>query len=134
VRGGLGDDQFGLLGPGTAGARVQVGGAGGRVGAIGADHGGGPGDGHRDAEVVAGDAARVGQLGLLREAALEAILANNTDLIADTPWARLCLTGYLAFAEAIARNWLAGHASRPDAQHALTDTLLHLLTDTIPSH
>lgn len=70
----------------------------------------------------------------LREAALEAILANNTDLIADTPWARLCLTGYLAYAETIARHWLAGQASRPDAQRALTSTLLHLLTDTIPGH
>lgn len=70
--------------------------------------------------------------GPLREAALEQILANNTDLITDTPWARLCLTGYLAYAETIARHWLAGHASRHDAQHALTGTLLHLLTDTIP--
>jgi hypothetical protein len=32
----------------------------------------------------------------------------------------------------IARHWLAGHASRDDAQRALTRTLLHLLTDTVP--
>jgi AcrR family transcriptional regulator len=70
----------------------------------------------------------------LREAALEQILANNTDLIADTPWARLCLVGYLAFGEAIARHWLLGQASRRDAQRALTDTLLHLLLETIPGH
>jgi AcrR family transcriptional regulator len=68
----------------------------------------------------------------LRQAALELILANNSDLIADTPWARLCLTGYVAYAETIARQWLAGHASRHDTQRALASTLLHLLTDTIP--
>jgi AcrR family transcriptional regulator len=70
----------------------------------------------------------------LRETILEQILANNTDLIADTPWARLCLTGYIAFGEAIARRWLLGEASRPDAQRALTDTLLHLLLETIPGY
>jgi AcrR family transcriptional regulator len=68
----------------------------------------------------------------LREAILDRILANNTDLIADTPWARLCLTGYIAFGEAVARRWLLGEASRADAQRALTATLLHLLLETIP--
>jgi AcrR family transcriptional regulator len=69
---------------------------------------------------------------LLREAFLERILANNTDLITDTPWARLCLAGYVAFSEAIARRWLLGEASRKDAQRALTDTLLRLLLEIIP--
>ena len=69
---------------------------------------------------------------LLREAFLARILANNTDVVADTPWARLCLTGYVAFSEAIARRWLVGQASREDAQRALTGTLLHLLLHTIP--
>ena len=67
----------------------------------------------------------------LREALLEDILASNRDTIADTPWARLCLAGYLAFAETVARRWQLGEASREDAQHALTDTLLHLLLHTI---
>jgi AcrR family transcriptional regulator len=70
----------------------------------------------------------------LREAILDRILANNTDLIADTPWARLCLTGYIAFGEAVARRWLLGEASRQDAQRALTGTLLHLLLETIPGN
>ena len=47
---------------------------------------------------------------LLREAFLERILANNTDLITDTPWARLCLAREVAFSEAIARRWLLGEA------------------------
>jgi AcrR family transcriptional regulator len=87
---------------------------------------------------LAAAAARTGTNGAsggpapLREAFLERILANNTDLIADTPWARLCLTGYVAFGEAIALRWLVGQASRDDAQRALTDTLLHLLLETIP--
>jgi hypothetical protein len=71
---------------------------------------------------------------LLREAFLERILANNTDLITDTAWTRLCLAGYVAFSEAIARRWLLGQASREDAQRALTDTLLRLLLETIPGH
>jgi AcrR family transcriptional regulator len=89
---------------------------------------------------LAAMAARAGTKGaspgpdLLREAFLERILANNTDLITDTPWARLCLAGYVAFSETIARRWLLGEASRNDAQRALTDTLLHLLLETIPRH
>jgi hypothetical protein len=47
-------------------------------------------------------------------------------------WARLCLAGYVAFSEAIARRWLLGGASRKDAQRALTDTLLRLLLEIIP--
>jgi AcrR family transcriptional regulator len=72
------------------------------------------------------------RLAPVREALLEDILANNSDTIADTPWARLCLTGYLAFAETVALRWQLGEASREDAQRALTDTLLHLLLHTIP--
>ena len=71
------------------------------------------------------------RLAPVREALLEDILANNCDTIADTPWARLCLTGYLAFAETVALRWQLGEASREDAQRALTDTLLHLLLHTI---
>jgi AcrR family transcriptional regulator len=72
------------------------------------------------------------RLASVRGALLEDILANNSDMIADTPWARLCLTGYLVFAETVARRWQLGEASRQDAQRALTDTLLHLLLHTIP--
>jgi AcrR family transcriptional regulator len=86
---------------------------------------------------LAAMAARTGTSGspgpdLLREAFLERILANNTDLITDTPWARLCLAGYVAFSEAIARRWLLGEASREQAQRALTDTLLRMLLEIIP--
>jgi AcrR family transcriptional regulator len=72
------------------------------------------------------------RLASVREELIESALANNADTIADTPWARLCLTGHLAFVETIARGWQLGEASREDAQRALTDTLLHLLLHTIP--
>jgi AcrR family transcriptional regulator len=72
------------------------------------------------------------RLAPLRGALLEDILATNSDTIADTPWARLCLIGYLAFAETVARRWQLGEASSEDAQRALTDILLHLLLHTIP--
>jgi AcrR family transcriptional regulator len=71
------------------------------------------------------------RLAPLREKLLEDILANNCDTIADTPWARLCLAGYVAFTETVGRRWLLGEASREDAQRALTDILLHLLLHTI---
>jgi AcrR family transcriptional regulator len=71
------------------------------------------------------------RLAPVREALLEGILANSSGTIADTPWARLCLTGYLAFAETVICRWLLGEASREDAQRALTDTMLHLLLHTI---
>ena len=44
----------------------------------------------------------------------------------------MCLTGYLAFTDAIARRWLLGETSRERVERALTDHLLHLLLDTIP--
>lgn len=68
----------------------------------------------------------------VREMLLENILAYNADIIADSPWARLCLTGYLASAETVASCWLLGEASREDAECVLADTLLHLLVHTIP--
>ncbi len=69
----------------------------------------------------------------LRKAILERMLANNADTIEDTPWARLCLTGYMGFTDAVLRHWILEHGSRAEAQEALTETLLHLLTHTIPT-
>jgi AcrR family transcriptional regulator len=70
---------------------------------------------------------------LLRQTILEQILKNNADLITDTPWARLCLTGYIGFSDAICKQWVRGEISRPDVAQALTETLLHLLLHTIPA-
>jgi AcrR family transcriptional regulator len=72
------------------------------------------------------------RLAPVRDTLLEEILASNADTIADTPWARLCLSGYLEFAKTIIRRWLHGEASREDVHRALTDVLLHLLLHTIP--
>jgi AcrR family transcriptional regulator len=69
----------------------------------------------------------------LRKAVLEQILANNAAIIDDTAWARLCLGGYIAFSDAICRRWLDGGASRAEVECALSQTLLHLLLDTIPA-
>lgn len=68
----------------------------------------------------------------LRQAMLERMLANNADTIDDTPWARLCLNGYIGFTDAIVRNWVLEHGSREQAEYALSATLLHLLRHTIP--
>ncbi len=68
----------------------------------------------------------------LREALLERMLVNNSDVIEDTAWARLCLGGYLAFSDSILRRWLLGDAPREEVERALADVLLHLLLETIP--
>jgi AcrR family transcriptional regulator len=69
----------------------------------------------------------------LREAMLERMLANNADTIDDTPWARLCLKGYMGFTDAIVRQWVLENGSRADAERALVSTFLHLLQATIPA-
>jgi hypothetical protein len=68
----------------------------------------------------------------LRRAMLERMLANNAETIDDTPWARLCLNGYIGFTDAVVRQWVLGHGSREEAERALTATLLHVLRETIP--
>lgn len=80
-----------------------------------------------------GDDAAVTPAGrALRQGILERMIANNSEIIRDTPWARLCLTGYIAFSDAVCRQWARGHNTREEAERALTDTLMHLLLQTIP--
>ena len=79
----------------------------------------------------AGPNSATSRLASVRDALIRDILANNCDTIADTPWTRVCLAGYIAFAETVTRRWLLGEAGREDTQRALTDTLLHLLLHTI---
>jgi AcrR family transcriptional regulator len=69
---------------------------------------------------------------ILRRAMLERMLENNSDLIEDTPWARLCLLGYIGASDAICRQWVLGHATRDQAERFLIDNLLHTLTEVIP--
>ncbi len=69
---------------------------------------------------------------ILRRAMLERMLENNSDLIQDTPWARLCLLGYIGSSDAICRQWVLGRATRAQAERILVDSLLHTLTEVIP--
>ncbi len=69
---------------------------------------------------------------ILRRAMLERMLDNNSDLIEDTPWARLCLLGYIGSSDAICRQWVLGRATRDQAERFLVDSLLHTLTEVIP--
>ena len=69
---------------------------------------------------------------ILRRAMLERMLDNNSDLIEDTPWTRLCLQAYIGSSDAICRQWVLGHATRSQAETILVDSLLHTLTEVIP--
>lgn len=92
-------------------------------------------DANRDAwlATVGGEGGATTPAGrALRRAMLERMLTNNADEIDDTPWARLCLTGYIGFTDAIIRQWVLEQGARQDAEAALTATLLHLLRHTIP--
>jgi AcrR family transcriptional regulator len=68
----------------------------------------------------------------VREMVVGQMLANNSDLIDDTPWSRLCLTGFLGFGEMVCRNWVLERTSRDEAEEALYRTLLVMLTEVIP--
>jgi AcrR family transcriptional regulator len=70
---------------------------------------------------------------ILRRAMLARMLDNNSDLIADTPWARLCLTGYIGASEALCRQWVLERAGREQVERILVDSLLHTLLEVIPA-
>ena len=70
---------------------------------------------------------------ILRRAMLERMLENNSDLIDDTPWTRLCLLAYIGSSDAICRQWVLGRATREQAERILVDGLLHTLTTVIPA-
>ena len=69
---------------------------------------------------------------ILRNAMLARMLANNADIIQDTPWSRLCLLSYIGSSDAVCRQWVLGTATRHQAEHILVQTLLHTLTVIIP--
>jgi AcrR family transcriptional regulator len=69
---------------------------------------------------------------ILRNAVLQRMLANNADIIDDTPWSRLCLLSYIGSSDAVCRQWVLGHATRSQAEQVLVRTLLHTLTVIIP--
>lgn len=69
----------------------------------------------------------------VRDTVIAQMLANNTDVISDTPWARLCLTGYFGFSDILCRQWLLGRAKRSSVENALVATLQRLLLDVIPA-
>ncbi len=67
-----------------------------------------------------------------RDAATDRIVEANSDLISDTPGARLALRGLLAMHEAACAQWLSGKVSRDQVHTLLTSVFLDLLTRTIP--
>jgi AcrR family transcriptional regulator len=68
----------------------------------------------------------------MRTIVLAQMISNHADVISDTPWTRLCLTGYLGFSEMLCRQWVLGLADRVNVERALVQTLLRLLTEVIP--
>ena len=68
-----------------------------------------------------------------RASMLERIVTNNADVFEDSSWARLCLSGYLGFCRDACRNWVLGESTRVEVEAALTETLIHLITETIPN-
>lgn len=69
---------------------------------------------------------------ILRNAVLQRMLANNADIIQDTPWSRLCLRSYIGSSDAACRQWVLGNATRSQVEQVLVQTLLHALTVIIP--
>jgi hypothetical protein len=68
----------------------------------------------------------------VREIVVARMLVNNSDLIDDTPWSRLCLHGFLGFGEMVCRDWILRHTTREPAEQAMSQTLLVILTQVIP--
>lgn len=68
-----------------------------------------------------------------RASMLERIVTNNADVFEDSSWARLCLSGYLGFCSDACRNWVLGESTRVEVEVALSETLIHLITETIPN-
>jgi AcrR family transcriptional regulator len=68
----------------------------------------------------------------VREASVEQMLANNTDVLRDTPATRVCLRGFVGFTNVVCREWLAGRATREQTELLLTHGFLDLVRRTIP--
>lgn len=68
-----------------------------------------------------------------RASMLERIVTNNADVFEDSSWARLCLSGYLGFCSDACRKWVLGETTRVEVETALSETLIHLITETIPN-
>jgi AcrR family transcriptional regulator len=68
-----------------------------------------------------------------RAAATDRIIAANSDLISDTPGARLAVRGLMAMHQAACASWFAGETSRGQVHTLLTSVFLDLLSRTIPS-
>jgi AcrR family transcriptional regulator len=67
------------------------------------------------------------------EHSVERALAVNSDIVADTPSARLALRSFHAFSTQATLAWVTGQASRADVEALLVTALRDLLTRTIPA-
>ncbi len=64
---------------------------------------------------------------------IERTLAVTSDVIEDTPTARLALRCFNAFATEATRAWLAGETTREDTEKLLVTAFRDLLINTIPA-
>jgi AcrR family transcriptional regulator len=85
----------------------------------------------------AGSAAADPRIGPLvdagRTAGVERMLANNADVIDDTPQARAALSAFVTFAQAACVQWLRGQTTREETIALVTSTLTNLLEHAIPA-
>ncbi len=67
-----------------------------------------------------------------REAAIGRMIIANSDIVSDTPVARVALRGVFALLESACQQWLLGLATREQAQTLIADAFLQAVEHTIP--
>ncbi len=67
-----------------------------------------------------------------REVAIERMIAANSDLISDTPIARVALRAVLAMLESACGQWLRGFATREQVHALISEMFLDAVERTIP--
>ena len=67
-----------------------------------------------------------------REAAVERMIAANSDLVRDTPITRLGLRSLLSMLQSACIQWVDGRATRAQVHALMTRTFVNLMERTIP--
>ncbi len=68
-----------------------------------------------------------------RTAGIKRAIEANRDIISDTPAARLAIRAFLGTQAAVCAEWLAGRATREDAEILLTQAFLDVVERQIPA-
>jgi hypothetical protein len=64
---------------------------------------------------------------------IERMIIMNADVLQDTPETRVCLRAYIGLMTIAVREWLAGRATRAQAERLLITALIATVRESLPA-